>query len=782
MPIIRKTPNYLSEATQKEKDSQNNIRKINKKMDLLNQKMDGLYKDIYITRPDDRQNMNTIIDKLDTAIDHLQNTDSDVSGMSELLRRIDMNNTPNTDRYLQSVQDLFSDQGVLNSLFRNDEIHELIAAQNYQFDLICRYLPKLQDALEVKRDAVLSSDNFSKDFLNAQSTVLNKEESATFMSNAKRMEDEYDLARFYDKTYMNCSKYGEDFIYIVPYNIAFKRIIQRSNYRQNNARLGQYVSFYESGSYNTKQVEQIVCENYTEEYEFKQLEEISGYKIDASFKGHEVNLHFNDDGIILNSVNERVVLENKSKIKKFESLTSVFESSLQDKFQKIKDEDLNKHPNFSASFDGLTIPDALRLDDSYYKIDKNMSGAVIERLPRENVVPVYIGKKCVGYYYLEFAEDPHACGFCGGHHMTPGITNSQSMSIETSQDQQEIAIRYIASRISQSIDSHFINANKDLKEEIYAVLRGNEKFEINRSNDIGVTFIPAEDMVHCYFDIDEYTHRGISDLQNSLIPAMLYILLYLTDIIGKITRSTDRRIYYVKQNVEQNVARTMMNVVAQIKKGNLGMRQIESMNNILNIVGKFNDFVIPMGPSGDPPIQFEVMQGQEISTPTDIMEKMEEAAVNATGTPLEMVNSTLQQDFAIRFTMSNTRFLKSIYTRQRITQKFFSQIYTKIYNYEYEENYVKIPIILPPPTYLTATNNQQLFDNQAAMADKIIETHMSTEPEDVKMEFKNLYIKDSLSTYMDYKQIDRLLEESRVNIEAKRTAGTEDGANVDQYL
>ena len=80
---------------------------------------------------------------------------------------------------------------------------------------------------------------------------------------------------------------------------------------------------------------------------------------------------------------------------------------------------------------------------------------------------------------------------------------------------------------------------------------------------------------------------------------MLYILLYLTDIIGKISRSTDKRVYYVKQNVEANIARTMMNVVQQIKKGNMGMRQIESMNNILNIVGKYNDYIIPLGPSGE---------------------------------------------------------------------------------------------------------------------------------------------------------------------------------------
>ena len=39
-----------------------------------------------------------------------------------------------------------------------------------------------------------------------------------------------------------------------------------------------------------------------------------------------------------------------------------------------------------------------------------------------------------------------------------------------SEDQQELAIRYICSKMSDQIDAHFINANKDLKEDIYSML------------------------------------------------------------------------------------------------------------------------------------------------------------------------------------------------------------------------------------------------------------------------------------------------------------------------
>lgn len=213
----------------------------------------------------------------------------------------------------------------------------------------------------------------------------------------------------------------------------------------------------------------------------------------------------------------------------------------------------------------------------------------------------------------------------------------------------------------------------------------------------------------------------------------------------------------------------------------MGMRQIESMNNILNIVGKYNDYIIPQGPSGEPPIQFEVMNGQDIQTPSEIMDKMEESAINPI-MPFEFLNSVMQQDFATRFTMSNTRFLRTIFTRQTKTEMFASKMYTKIYNYEYDEHFQEIEIILPPPTYLVLNNNAQLIDNVEQMADKISMTYLDRESDEVKSEFKKIYVRNSLSTYIDFDKVERYIQVAKVNIEADANVATDDGAAVDQYM
>ena len=113
---------------------------------------------------------------------------------------------------------------------------------------------------------------------------------------------------------------------------------------------------------------------------------------------------------------------------------------------------------------------------------------------------------------------------------------------------------------------------------------------------VRVTYLAPNDVEHIKFKEDPDTHRGISDIAAGLIPAKLYCCIYICNTLGILTRGQDKRVYYVKQNVEQNIAQTLLNVINQIKKQNMNIMQIENMNSILGITGKYNDYIIPVGP------------------------------------------------------------------------------------------------------------------------------------------------------------------------------------------
>ena len=589
------------------------------------------------------------------------------------------------------------------------------------------------------------------------------------------------------------------------------KLLKRQNLRKTGSRLSQLTFMSEGISSDSQKPQSVIMlqEGFGNTNDFKNYIKVikeqydiqGGFsEIEKNFEGYQINIHFNDSNVIPDRINEAVVIREKSQLDRFASIASMHESQF-DGYTDIDEEDVNtiseakeynsvfndvgKIKNSPNTFynDGLLVPGSLGTTDKSKdpsKLDDNFVGAVLERIPREDIIPAYIGDKCLGYYYFEFKDDPSACGFCGGHHTAYGISNTQYYAYRMTEDQQELAMRYICTKISQTIDTHFINSNKDLSEEIYAVLRYNDKFSLDRANDIGVTFIPAEDIIHCYFKLNPLTHRGISDLERSLVPGMMYMLLYLSDIIGKITRSVDKRVYYVKQNIETNVARTMMNVVQQIKKGNMGMRQLESMNNILNIVGKYNDYIIPVGPSGDSPISFEIMQGQNIETPTDLMDRMQEETINPI-VPMEMVNASMQADFATRYSMANIKFVKMIFFLQAISQKWISKSYTKLYNYEYLENFAYIEVLLPPPTYLTITNTQQMLDTVIQLSDKMTDVELADAPDDVKGEFKKLFLRNYLGTFIDFKNIEKMIETAKANVQANSLPKVDDGEESDNY-
>ena len=350
---------------------------------------------------------------------------------------------------------------------------------------------------------------------------------------------------------------------------------------------------------------------------------------------------------------------------------------------------------------------------------------------------------------------------------TNGYNSITSMfNTNTATDKEingDILLKQLAGEISRSIDSNFINNNTDLKKEIYMMLKYNDTFNrVVNAVDMNVTFIPAEDIIHYHFNFDRKTHRGRSDLWNSLIPAKMWIMINTTTTIGQTTRAQDRRVYYVKNVVDTNVSKTLINVVNQIKKGNFGLRQIESINNILGIVGKFNDFVIPVGPSGDSPITFDIMQGQQFDLPTDLMQNLEENAVSQI-VQLEIVNSSNQMDFAIRYTMTNAMLLRDVLKRQVTVEDYMTRILNKIYVCEFEDN-ASFEVVLPPPAFLTLTQGTQLIQNAVQYAEQITEIEMADKSDKERNLFKKKLVHKYLTNYIDIDMINRIKEEIKIEL------------------
>ena len=161
------------------------------------------------------------------------------------------------------------------------------------------------------------------------------------------------------------------------------------------------------------------------------------------------------------------------------------------------------------------------------------------------------------------------------------------------------------------------------------------------------------------------------------------------------------------------------------------------------------------------------MNGQQIEYKTELMNALEEMAINPTDVPLELINARQSLDYAIQYTMSSSKFLRKVYKRQAKAEVYYSGIFTRIYNCEYEEN-IETDVSLPAPAFLNMTNMNQLMNNTREYVQTIIDTELINEPEEVKTKFMKKMMRDNISTHIDTNLVDKTLMESKAEVKAEQ--------------
>ena len=754
----------------------------------------------------DLEDLNT---RINNSIDNIVNRNMETIGIpsvSKLYSRMAANGSGanNMDNELERM----FDNGIVS-----DELYGMFVSNRYnkeldnEIDTVCKYMPKLEEALQVQRDCVLSADHFSKDFLSF--TKPGTEDETVFNERAKDLKIKYDLNRLVDEIYMDTAKYGEQFVYRVPYSIAIGKLLATKPDGQlvHPTSRGFGESSIEEDGLLTEKFAlkldkdniKIYAEDETEvlsesssiftegvkKVHGKDVEQIIQKSILEKDESFRLNIEICKSGIIESAVSEvRTAFEKKKRFSA-RSLSNIHEQKI---LRETEEKNIEAKGNIdigpSRKDSRILSNDGLIGGESIEPIKVNAPGCVVKRLPREQVIPIYIDDICMGYYYFELKTTDTSESFMGfknilGDPLTnmKGDTCNAFNNIDNKR--QDETIKFVAGQLSNFIDKQFVNNNQDLAKEIYMILKYNDLFNTPSIDLIKVTFIPPEDMVHFFFRQDPVTHRGISDLDKALVPAKIYSSLYITTAIGTLTRGQDKRVYYVKQTVDTNIAQTLLNTIAQIKQSNFGIRQFQNINNVLNITGRFNDYVIPTNASGDPPIQFEVMPGQNIETPTELMEQLQEMAINTTGIPIEIIQARQSIDYAMQLTMSSSKVLRFCYKRQELYQDLLTRFISPIYNYEYDESTI-IDIVLPPPSFINITNTNQLVDNTKGFVQSLVEVEMADEQDEkLKSIYSRELFKHYIGTHLDISAHRNILDRAKILAKKESDESHSDGSMSD---
>ena len=757
-----------------DKRSQSIPRSIINRLTSLRKQMNGIYKDTYATDPSTRDELERIGSDIEDHISKVlsRNGNDDVANISKLYAVANLRNTLDDASYNKEIVSFFEDRSITDQLVNSYLENKWVKALDDEYDVICKYFPKMQEALDAIKDSVLTADNFDKEYLSFTSPNVSGDEQSKFNEEIESYKKQYELYEKAEKWYNNASKYGEQFVYKVPYNKALAVMLNRKSQTR-----------YNGIGYTGVREYSLVTEGALPN-EFSSNKKLSDYFLSAKSeigqkKIKNIKLEIVKDAVLDTAVNESKHMRDMIAISE---QASIHETGL-DMNNEIISPTIFEMPKRRKKSDN-TAADGLVNGERITPSKLKVPGLLLKELKRENIIMLYMDDICLGYYYLEFLDR------FGGIVFQDNLFQKKTLSsigygagtkLEDEQIQKSATddlLKYLASAIVSNLDDKFINNNPYLRKEIYSVLKYNDMFNAEGVDKIRVTYLAPNDVEHIKFKEDPDTHRGISDIAAGLIPAKLYCCIYICNVLGILTRGQDKRVYYVKQNVEQNIAQTLLNVINQIKKQNMNIMQIENMNSILGITGKYNDYIIPIGPSGDAPIQMEVMEGQNIDPQTELLEKLEEASINSTGIPIELVNARLQLDFATQLTMSNTKFMRFIFKRQSKFETFLGNIMTDIYNTENQNETDKIIVkcVLPSPIMFNVNNLNQILDlvNQQAqvMADLMYMDNNDPDLELKKGIYKKNYVQFKLGSYLKQNELEII--KTKTELEYSMSKKTED--------
>ena len=211
-------------------NSSPNLNGVNKILDNIDANMDDIYRQTYSAPQELPNTMDTIIGNLDKTLSKFNYLDNDtkrVGNVTRIYNRIEHKNS--TANIGNGFFDMFENRSFMDNIMDVYSQNKTITTMDREYDLICKYMPKLKMALEYRKDNVLSADNFKKEFVNVvnETSGSDAEEQAIFSSNMDSLIKKYDFENLLDQMTWEAYIYGEIFLYKVPYKKAFEELLKR---------------------------------------------------------------------------------------------------------------------------------------------------------------------------------------------------------------------------------------------------------------------------------------------------------------------------------------------------------------------------------------------------------------------------------------------------------------------------------------------------------------------------------------------------------------------------
>lgn len=617
----------------------------------------------------------------------------------------------------------------LNELLGNKENLDIVSSMYMElkprlelyrdFENLYELIPQLKDAVWTIRDNILSPDDFSKLILNISYDNSND----TMDSLIKKVKKSYKIDKKAKKIVEKTLIYGEQYISTIPYKNAFNDILKEKDKKTNSLKISESV-------WKPKLSE---------------------------FTSDEQKNYWSD---------------TCQKIEICEGIENIIGDSIKNLY--LFQEDYTATPTPTIDKDKIKVNKDVAQDGTVEHKDYNINlpGTYIKFLDVKKIIPININETCLGYYYIEIGDDL----LSSNDFVSLGNINRISLKNPIN-DRAEIKDKMyekLSDLIYSNLSQKFIENNKNLKKFIYEMIQYHDG--INKR--IKIIYLKPEEVISFKINEDE-NGRGKGIFYDILFIAKIYLSLMITNIMMRLTRKPDKRVYYVKQGINPEVGRSIQNALIQLKKDQGSIYDINHISRIMSFVGRFSDLFIPVSDNGDKPIDFDVMAGQDVDIKDDFIEMIERIMVNGTGVPNALYNNySSEVDFARTLAMANGKFIRLIVSYQfdfedPLTMMVQKLCIGEIGNTNNENNGTynidSIEVSLPSPVTLNLTNLIDLFNNVNQLIDNIIQTEFGDEQPKPKI-IKNIRKKlvRNFIPNIDWDYVDKVVRQAYIDGEVEQ--------------
>lgn len=657
----------------------------------------------------------------------------------------------------------------INALLLEDGLRS-VAFSNYR--IINRHIPECANALNIYKDNIMSPDDYTKLMFNI---TYDKPVSLEFKELVEdRLDDislKYQLEEKADKIIEETLMLGESYLAVLSLEDELGRMLS-----DNDIKSGGILNEATQMKLKASDQDYISVPVLSESLKFSDDEKST---LLECFDVKEDEL----SKMVANIVNENVEIGSKREM--------LFERA---------GAELDKNKNLVD----IELPSEKKKTSKKKNDSKPLfiNGSSLRTLAPERVVELRVDDICYGYYYAEETGNNIAnstyLGASSGRDAQANMNVAQNNALTSTSSSTytpaagaarqlgigEQKLRVISDvflgAIASKIDKDFVRKNKQFKDFIYDLVK--QDFIIKKG--IKLTYFRPEEVIKfeaapVYKDITFF--------------AKLYLAILTNNLLIKLGRAHDKRIFYVSVGADAKYEEAINSVIQDIKTKDWAMEKLNDFNTLLNLTpGRFDDYFMPTV-NGDRPIEIETVPGMDADMNNEFVEYLKNSMMSGMGVPRNLIDVTSEVDFARSISAMNANFVRSVIKYQKKLTTPFTRLYQKLYENEYRfvndsentDNIVdvsEIKVLFPSPATLAMSNLldqlQAADQNADFIASQIVPMKMDQSTEEDRLLLKTKIVRDLVPS-VDWTKYEKMYDEVKLDVTKDKVKAKRNPAPTD---